>query len=89
LFLLLLFNFILIHFFIYVFIYITLKKSALTISLYHIMESYIKLFELSFFNEFKEKIFTIILRDLRLLHTLDDKNNIIIEVIILINNENK
>jgi len=55
------------------------NNHALTISLYHIMESYIKLFELSFFNEFKEKIFTIILRDLHLLHTLDDKNNIIIE----------
>jgi len=45
------------------------------------MESYINLFELSFFNEFKEKIFTIILRDLHLLNTLDDKTNLIIEVI--------
>eukprot|EP00833_Pecoramyces_ruminatium_P005779 jgi/Orpsp1_1/1179811/evm.model.c7180000070842.1 len=43
------------------------------------MESYVNLFELSFFNEFKEKIFTLILKDIHLLNTLDDNNNIIIE----------
>jgi len=44
------------------------------------MESYIDLFGLSFFNEFKEKIFTLILKDIHLLNNLDNKNNIIIEV---------
>ncbi|ORY39756.1 hypothetical protein LY90DRAFT_672314 [Neocallimastix californiae] len=43
------------------------------------MESYIDLFGLSFFNEFKEKIFTLILKDIHLLNNLDNKNNIIIE----------
>ncbi|OUM56616.1 hypothetical protein PIROE2DRAFT_18683 [Piromyces sp. E2] len=43
------------------------------------MESYINLFKLSFFNEFKEKIFVLILQDIHLLNKLDDKNNIIIE----------
>jgi len=44
------------------------------------MESYINLFELSFFNEFKEKIFVLILKDIQLLNKLDEKPSIIVEV---------
>ncbi|ORX47612.1 hypothetical protein BCR36DRAFT_330403 [Piromyces finnis] len=55
------------------------RNYTLSISLYRIMESYINLFELSFFNEFKEKIFTLILKDIHLLNKLDEKTSIIVE----------
>ncbi|ORX86841.1 hypothetical protein BCR32DRAFT_289772 [Anaeromyces robustus] len=55
------------------------NNNVLAISLYHIMESYINLYEISFFNEFKEKIFKLILNDIHLLNTLEYKSDIIIE----------